>query len=443
MQGAFVYNWGLPGINIDPPPVREGYVFTSVPSPLPSLRFSPLGLYDLRRHLGVLKCQPSIFNQNKPRFLVSDIAWFAGGASTDGRHLTDGFFPEFDDLRQMLPVGAVGGEARKSLNLKMQHVVFDLATLWDRSFGGSTIVLHMEGTTVPNTPVLPEYLRCTAYLPPLFLADNPASHGPIAQIAQTFIESVGVPTVNKWFSNARARGWPLSQSGPHPRPNPTSSTLIPAPNGADSAHYKFLGRPIGALNEILGTRPSPPPLFVIPDDDVEDLLERLGDAEGRSNEHLTQIQALEEQAEMLISQVVALETALAAERQSNTTLRNALNAPTHSTPATPSRSQPAPSSARTPATPRSPSTPTRHHPPPYSPSGVPPRLTPFAPSPSRFAPDHTDLDAFLTSHGLDNQADAINMLLRVAHPVKCAEELTQLGVPDDLVSLVLDVMSMQ
>ncbi|KAJ6603152.1 hypothetical protein B0H10DRAFT_2229899 [Mycena sp. CBHHK59/15] len=426
MQGTFVYNWGLPGINIDPPPFA---------------RATPLGLYDLRRHLGVLKCQPGIFNQNKPHFLASDIAWFAGGASTNGRYLTDRFFPEFNDLHQMLPVRAVGGEARKSLNLKMQHVVFDLATLWDRSFGGSTIVLHMEGTTVPNTPVLPEYLRCTAYLPPLFLSDNPASHGPIAQIAQTFIKSVGVPTVNKWFSNARARGWPLSQSGPHP--NPTSSTLIPAPNGADSVHYKFLGRPIGALNEILGTRPSPPPLFVIPDDDMEDLLERLGDAEGRINEHLTQIQALEEQAEMLISQVVALETALAAERQSNTTLRNALNAPTRSTPATLSRSQPAPGSARTPATPRSPSTPTRRHPPPYSPSGVPPRLTPFAPSPSRFAPDHTDLNAFLTSHGLDNQVDAINMLLRIAHPVKWAEELTQLGVPDDLVPLVLDVMSMQ
>ncbi|KAJ6624400.1 hypothetical protein B0H10DRAFT_2212813 [Mycena sp. CBHHK59/15] len=170
MQGAFVHNWGLPGINIDSPPVREGYVIGPTPSPFPSLRFSPLGLYDLRRHLGVFPCQPTLFVQNMPRFLASDVAWFAGGTSTDGRHLTDGFHREFVELRQMLPVGSY--EARKHLNLRIQHTVFDLATLWDRSFGGSTIVLHVEGTTVPNTPVLPEYLRCTAYLPPSFLAQN-------------------------------------------------------------------------------------------------------------------------------------------------------------------------------------------------------------------------------------------------------------------------------
>ncbi|KAJ6620182.1 hypothetical protein B0H10DRAFT_1102569 [Mycena sp. CBHHK59/15] len=208
-----------------------------------------------------------------PRFLASDVAWFAGGTSTDGRHLTDGFHWEFVELRQMLPVGSY--EARKHLNLRIQHTVFDLATLWDRSFGGSTIVLHVEGTTVPNTPVLPEYLRCTAYLPPSFLAQNPASHGPMAHIAQTFIESVGVPTVNQWVRNARAHGWSLTQSNTAraPLPNPASTTLIPAPDAADSVHYKFFGCPVGDLDGIIGTAASSP--VVIPDDDVEELLERL------------------------------------------------------------------------------------------------------------------------------------------------------------------------
>ncbi|KAJ6565112.1 hypothetical protein B0H10DRAFT_2200492 [Mycena sp. CBHHK59/15] len=80
------------------PPVRDGYGLTSAPTSFPSLRFSPLGLYDLRRQLGVLKCQPTIFNANRARFLASDVAWFTGGKSTDGRHLTNGFFPRIPRL---------------------------------------------------------------------------------------------------------------------------------------------------------------------------------------------------------------------------------------------------------------------------------------------------------------------------------------------------------
>ncbi|KAJ6629672.1 hypothetical protein B0H10DRAFT_1293488 [Mycena sp. CBHHK59/15] len=377
-----------------------------------------------------------------PRFLASDVAWFAGGVSTDGRHLGNGFHQEFIDLRERLPTNSY--EARKHLNLRIQHTVFDLATLWDRTFGGSTIVLHVEGTTAPNTPVLPEFLRCTAYLPPSFLAQNPASHGPIAHIAQTFIESVGVPTVNQWVRHARAHGWSLTQTGPRPQPNRTPRTLVPAPDSRDSSHYKFLGRPVGALDSILATaatsNPSPLPLVVIPDYDEEELLARLDDAEAMASEHLARIQELEEQAEMLISQVAALETALTDERHSNTVLRGTLNAPTRSTPATPSRSQPVPST-RTPAA-HVPSTPTRRHPvvpPPYSPSAR--LMSPFsAGSPSRFT-HHEDLQAFITSHGLDNHGHSIRMLIRQVHPVRWADELALSGIAEDLVPLLLEIMS--
>jgi hypothetical protein len=56
------------------------------------------------------------------------MAWFAGGMSSDGKHAptTPGFFPEFIALRDSLPAGTVGNEARKMLNERMQHAVFDL-----------------------------------------------------------------------------------------------------------------------------------------------------------------------------------------------------------------------------------------------------------------------------------------------------------------------------
>ncbi|KAJ7257421.1 hypothetical protein C8J57DRAFT_1235139 [Mycena rebaudengoi] len=114
------------------------------------------------------------------------------------------------------------------------------ATLWDRLFGGTTLILHVDGTTVPNTPPLPEYLSCSMYLPPLFVADHPSHHAAIARIAQLFIESVGVPTVERWRRNANLRGWSLSQTGPVPRENSPGSILIPDPQ-PHSASYTVLG----------------------------------------------------------------------------------------------------------------------------------------------------------------------------------------------------------
>ncbi|KAJ7192579.1 hypothetical protein GGX14DRAFT_594446 [Mycena pura] len=293
MAMPFVHNWGIPGINIPVPPARTGPA-QDVP-PLRSLRFSPLGLYDLRRRLGVFPTEPGIFQRYRERFLTADIAWFAGGASTDGRHATTtpGFMTEFQDLRDSLPTGHVGSEGRRALNERIQHAIFDLTTLWDRTFGSTTMVMHVEGTTMPNTPTQPEYLRAAVYLPPGFVASQPASHAAIARIVQTFIEA-------------------LTQPGPGASPNAHTSDLIPAPAWG-SSHYRFLGRPVGALDALL----TPVPLVIIPDDDddysdisgdVIDALERASYAEAESAERLVRIQSLEHQVDILISRMTTADT---------------------------------------------------------------------------------------------------------------------------------------
>ncbi|KAJ7705038.1 hypothetical protein B0H17DRAFT_1126643 [Mycena rosella] len=424
------YDWGIPGLPFCPPPFRDGYELSAVPTPFSRLKFSPIGLFDLRRRLGVLPAEPTIFKQFQARFRTADFGWFASGASTDGQHIPapNSFFPEFDNLRQTLPIGRVGNEARKALQEEVQHAVFDLATLWDRTFGGATMIMHVEGTTVPNTPALVQYLRCATYLPPSFIADNPASHGPIARIVQTFLESVGVPTVQKWRANANARGWPLMQPGPGAHVNAPSTTLIPQP-APNSAHYKFLGHPVGAIDDLIPTTTAPP-VIIIPDDD-DDLngstldfmqhMERLDYAEMEAEERLQRIHQLEEQEGILVSQVAALEAALTREREVNTDLRAAsrLNMP--------ARSQV--------YQPRPPQTPSRH-PPPYSgPSPNASRLlsatsTPYhathhvtTASPSRHAANRTELDACISSYGLEPLAAAIKVMMRLSRSVKWYEEL--------------------
>lgn len=116
------------------------------------------------------------------------------------------------------------------------------ATLLDRASGGTTLILHTKGTTVPGSPHQPEFLKADAYFPPAFLADHPACRPALLRIAQEFIEHIGVPTVIDW--NRRARGhlkWAFSGTHATPPSNP-AMTDVPLPNHGTS-HFVFLGQP--------------------------------------------------------------------------------------------------------------------------------------------------------------------------------------------------------
>ncbi|KAJ7867213.1 hypothetical protein B0H14DRAFT_3590365 [Mycena olivaceomarginata] len=434
-----VTTWQLdvPGVSLHVPPVRDGYHPEAQPPAFNSLKFHPLGLFDLRRHLGALPRHPGIFERYRSRFLTSDIAWFAAGASTDGRHFPQqpGFFPEFDDLRLSLPAGEAGGTARKAFGERIRTLIFDLATLWDRVFGGTTMILHIEGTTVPNTPSLPEYLRCSAYLPPSFIANNPGRHPDIARIVQLFIESVGVPTVQAWRDNAHLRGWPLNQAGPSPHQNTPGTILIPNPR-PNSAHYTFLGRPVGALEAIL-TTPAPPnitPVYIIPDDNddpvddtVWDLMEQARLAEALAQERL-------EQVELLQDHISRLQVQLKHERaQSAVASASAIRPPatptrSRRTGATPVNSAP----ARSPA-PRSALAP--------SPGRQPPPYTLPPPSGPSYLEAGSNLTAVIASLELDDLAPSIRMVMRGFEVWKWHQELETLGLTGDVLSTLLAAMA--
>jgi hypothetical protein len=78
--------------NIPAPPGAH----SSIPA-WDDLCFNPLGLYNIRQQLGMLRDQPGIFTKFEGRFLASDVTWFANGLSGDGNHHTqpDSFHPLF------------------------------------------------------------------------------------------------------------------------------------------------------------------------------------------------------------------------------------------------------------------------------------------------------------------------------------------------------------
>ncbi|KAJ7726650.1 hypothetical protein B0H16DRAFT_1697973 [Mycena metata] len=60
-------------------------------------------------------------------------------------------------LRQLLVTGPVGSQVRRALSDQMQVALCDMATTWDRAFGGTTMIMHVDGTTRPNTPAKLQY----------------------------------------------------------------------------------------------------------------------------------------------------------------------------------------------------------------------------------------------------------------------------------------------
>jgi hypothetical protein len=124
----YVHDWAAPGINQLPvaPPT---FLDLPAPQPIPlhNLKFNPLGCYDVRRWPGILKRDPAIWNTHRQRFLASDIAWPASGAS-DNRYHTgfSGFFPELSTLRDSLPQDNQGYIARREFGLAIRKLIWDL-----------------------------------------------------------------------------------------------------------------------------------------------------------------------------------------------------------------------------------------------------------------------------------------------------------------------------
>ncbi|TFK59429.1 hypothetical protein BDN72DRAFT_865160 [Pluteus cervinus] len=226
------------------------------PTPLHQLAFNPLGLYDLRRHFGVFPHQPGFFGAHRSQFLASDVAWFAGGAGTDGNHRLppDNFHPLFETVHRDIPYN---NEEWKAMEKRVQAALFDLATYWDRGFGGSTIIMHVEGTIRPGCTPIAENLRAYTYLPAI-VDELPPVHPHIVNWVNAFITHIGVPTARRWRTSAHNYGWALnSQVRNNPRPYPTTHRLpLPSPR---SREYIFYG---GVLNSAAPPPPPAPPIHM-------------------------------------------------------------------------------------------------------------------------------------------------------------------------------------
>ncbi|KAF8223504.1 hypothetical protein L208DRAFT_1517100 [Tricholoma matsutake] len=142
---------------------------TGIKGPPPAwseLKFNPVRLYSLCHHLGLIPQEPGIFQRYQQLFLAADLVWFAAGLSEDNHHglNRDTFHAAFQVFRENTPAGKRGNTLWSNLCQDIRQLIFDLATMLDRVYGGSTMMLYVEGAMVPGAPVLPEYLKADIYL---------------------------------------------------------------------------------------------------------------------------------------------------------------------------------------------------------------------------------------------------------------------------------------
>ena len=120
------------------------------------------------------------------------------------------------------------------------------AALWDRAFGGATLIIHVEGTTHPNSPRQPEYIKSDVYFPSYLIEEDRRLSPIISELVQKYIVNIGMPVIERWEQCARSI-WPMTQGqGGHvPSPYP-SQPIQPDATPRGSSTFVYNGRPFSS-----------------------------------------------------------------------------------------------------------------------------------------------------------------------------------------------------
>lgn len=120
---------------------------------------------------------------------------------------------------------------------------FVQAALWDRAYGGATLILHVEGTTGPNTPKSPEYIKSDVYFPGYLIQAYPNFSPIISELVQKFIVNIGMSVIEKWEQCA-GKFRTLTQGKGGPIPNPYQSRpMQPEATPRGSSDFVYTGSP--------------------------------------------------------------------------------------------------------------------------------------------------------------------------------------------------------
>ncbi|CAL1708809.1 unnamed protein product [Somion occarium] len=219
---------------------------------LEECRLNPLGLESLR---GLFQHNMPQYDRYQPQYDQAALAFLLHGKHKDGNHkmALDTFHSDWRVAREHVPSGIEGQTIRTKFKEEVMELVFDSITAWDRITGGTTILIHIDGTLEPDAPVSPEYVKAHVYLNPGLLEDMPETTAAVVRMVQLFIEDIGLPVIRRWFRAFKKEGFSLTKHSTRAIRIPSSIPLIPRPVPRCSTHHIFRGHPTGALDARLAS----------------------------------------------------------------------------------------------------------------------------------------------------------------------------------------------
>jgi hypothetical protein len=121
----------------------------------------------------------------------------------------------------------------------MTHFLILQASIWDRTFGGTTLIIHVEGATRPGSPNKPEYVKADVYFPGHMVREEPYTSIVVSDIVQWFIHDIGILTIECFNRCARLLWNMPPYSGPIPAPYPlqTTSPMTSPPGSSVFIYY--------------------------------------------------------------------------------------------------------------------------------------------------------------------------------------------------------------
>jgi hypothetical protein len=104
----------------------------------------------------------------------------------------------------------------------------------DRSYGGVSLIMHVEGTNRPNSPLCPEFVKADVYFPGYLYYEDARFLPIVSRFTQQFITDIGLPVIKRWEHCARLK-WSMTQGHGNPPPPPypeKDEQPVAIPNGS-------------------------------------------------------------------------------------------------------------------------------------------------------------------------------------------------------------------
>ncbi len=238
------------------------------------MRLGPVGVRRLREYLGA----GEVYRQFQERFDAADLAWFVAGAHKDGTHFLypDQFHKAWGSARMVEANGTEDAyAARRAFRDWLRNLVWDTVsnmlpsvhyfsdiqklTMLDRINGGASFLVHSPGTVEPGHRDELPYLKLDVYFPPYVIQENPLVDRALASMVQTFAEEIALPVTRRWRRAFANTGHSLpARDSASPIDPPSNLPLMPEPQ-RKSTMYRYRGRRVGELEEMLANTDDSPP----------------------------------------------------------------------------------------------------------------------------------------------------------------------------------------